>query len=150
MDKSIIESIKAELNGKGNFLAKILNTFAMVKEELGEHSWVGLYLYDSMGKVFNLGPFQGSPACEEIAPGKGVVGACALAKETLYVPDVREFPGYISCDARAKSEAVFPLIDENGNVIGVFDIDHPEYNGLEKDLPILQEIANLIAGIGIN
>ena len=144
MDQSIIASIQNELGGSGNPLAKMLNTLAILKEYLGEHAWIGLYVFQEKDNVLTLGPFQGSPACESIRPGKGVVGTCYAAKRPLYVPDVTQFPGYISCDARVKSEAVFPLVFGE-QVIAVFDIDSPNLDGLKNDLPLLQEAANLIA-----
>ena len=43
--------------------------------------------------------------------------------ETLVVPDVHQFPGYISCDAAAMSEVVIPIHDDEGKVTAVLDID---------------------------
>ena len=39
------------------------------------------------------------------------------------VPDVFEFPGYIACDAAARSEIVVPMLKNDGSVYGVLDID---------------------------
>jgi L-methionine (R)-S-oxide reductase len=143
MNKEIIDSISSELNGSGNFLAKLLNSLSLVKEALGEGAWVGLYVYDEKENVLNLGPFQGSPACESIKPGKGVVGTCYAAKRPMYVPDVALFPGYISCDSKVKSEAVFPIVYQD-QVIAVFDVDSMQKDGLKNDLEILSKVASLI------
>jgi GAF domain-containing protein len=143
MEKSILQSIETELKGSGNSLAKILNSLAMVKEALGENSWVGLYVYQEEENLLNLGPFQGSPACESIKPGKGVVGTSYAAKRPMYVPDVSKFPGYISCDARVKSEAVYPIVYQE-QVIAIFDVDSCEIDGLKNDLDLLAQVANLI------
>ena len=86
-----------------------------------------------------LGPFQGRPACVRIPLGKGVCGTAAKEQKTLVVPNVREFPGHIACDAASKSEIVIPLV-KDGKVFGVLDIDSPIFgrfdeidrNGLEK------------------
>jgi len=143
MDIAIIDSLTSELNGSGNFLAKLLNSLSLVREALGQGAWVGLYVYDGKDNVLNLGPFQGTPACESIKPGKGVVGTCYAAKRPMYVPDVSLFPGYISCDSKTQSEAVFPIIYQD-QVIAVFDIDSNEKDGLKNDLEILSKIAFLI------
>ena len=143
MEKSILQSIETELKGSGNSLAKILNSLAMVKEALGENSWVGLYVYQEEENLLNLGPFQGSPACESIKPGKGVVGTSYAAKRPMYVPDVSKFPGFISCDARVKSEAVYPIVYQE-QVIAIFDVDSCEIDGLKNDLDLLAQVANLI------
>lgn len=144
MESSIYASIERELQGQGNSLAKLLNSLAMIKEALGEGCWVGLYVYQESDNLLNLGPFQGSPACETIKPGKGVVGTSYAAKRPMYVPDVSQFPGYISCDPRVKSEAVFPLVFQE-QVIAIFDVDSPTIDGLKNDLPLLGKIADLLA-----
>ena len=79
-----------------------------------------------------LGPFQGLPACIRIPLGKGVCGTAAQKKETILVADVNQFPGHIACDAASRSEIVVPLIKES-EVIGVLDIDSPEYNRFSED-----------------
>src|SRR5574344_1086861 len=142
MEQSLVKSIESELNGNGNALAKMLNALAMVKEALGKNAWVGLYVYQESDNVLNLGPFQGSPACETIKPGKGVVGTSYAAKRPMYVPDVSKFPGYISCDARVNSEAVFPIVYQD-QVIAIFDVDSPKLDGLKNDLDVLGQVAQL-------
>jgi L-methionine (R)-S-oxide reductase len=142
MEQSLVKSVETELNGNGNALAKMLNALAMVKEALGENAWVGLYVYQESDNVLNLGPFQGSPACETIKPGKGVVGTSYAAKRPMYVPDVSKFPGYISCDARVQSEAVFPIVYQDA-VIAIFDVDSPKLDGLKNDLDVLGQVAQL-------
>jgi GAF domain-containing protein len=144
MNPEIIASLKEEFARPTHFLSKLNNALALLKEELGENSWVGLYLFDEKKNVLFLGPFQGSPACEEIKPGKGVVGTCYAAKRPLYIDDVKKFPGYIACDSKTKSEAVFPL-KLGEDVIGVFDIDSPKLDGLKDDLKILEEASSLFA-----
>ena len=71
-----------------------------------------------------LGPFQGKPACIEIAPGRGVCGAAVMSGETQLVPDVHAFPGHIACDAASASEVVVP-IRAYGRIVAVLDVDSP-------------------------
>jgi L-methionine (R)-S-oxide reductase len=143
MEKDLLPAVIAELNGDGNPLAKLLNSLSLVKQFLGEGSWVGLYVFDEQNNILKLGPFQGSPACETIHPGRGVVGACYTSKRALYVKDVSTFPGYISCDPVVKSEAVWPLM-YNEQVTAVLDIDSPKLDGLKEALPILDQFAALL------
>ena len=139
MEKGILLSIESELASDVLPLIKLLNSLAMVRKELGEGAWVGFYVYSKKDDALLLGPFQGSPACERIAIGKGVVGASFLEKEDIYVKDVHDFPGYISCDAGAKSEAVFYY------ETAIFDIDSSMLDGLNPiDLEILKEIGQLL------
>jgi len=144
MNKDIIDSLKSELSGSGKSISKILNSLALLHNELGPDSWIGIYFYDSEANNLFLGPFEGSPACEYINPGRGVVGTCYAAKRPMYIKDVKEFKGYIACDKKTKSEAVFPMF-LNEDVIGVLDVDSPELDGLKDDLDILSEAAKLLS-----
>lgn len=130
--------------GKGKTISKLGNCLALLKQALGADSWVGIYLFDEKSNSLFLGPFNGTPACESINPGRGVVGTAYAAKRPLYVDDVKKFHGYIACDNLTKSEAVFPL-KLGEDVIGVLDIDSPKLDGLKDDLEILEQAANLIA-----
>jgi GAF domain-containing protein len=50
------------------------------------------------------------------------------------VEDVDAFPGHIACDSASRSELVVPLI-QNGDVIGVLDIDSPipsRFNAIDQ------------------
>ena len=59
-----------------------------------------------------------------IAMNKGVCGQSATQRQALAVDDVTKFPGYISCDAAARSELVIPLIKDQ-QLLGVLDLDAP-------------------------
>ena len=126
--ESVLDSLKSMEAEEGLRLGKVLNALSLISSVLGEGSWVGIYILK--GDKWLLGPFEGTPACEKIRLGKGVVGSCGDKKETITVSDVTSFPGYICCDAKAKSEICVPMfIGEE--VKGIFDIDLPyihEYN----------------------
>src|SRR5690606_4638549 len=70
-----------------------------------------------------VGPYQGTLGCLRIPLGKGVCGACGERRETIVVPDVHAFPGHIACDSRSNSEIVVPVLDANGDLVAVLDID---------------------------
>lgn len=114
--------------------AHLHNALSLIHQALGEGSWVGLYL--ATPTRLTLGPFQGTPACEKIAFGKGVVGECYETRKTITVTDVTARPNYICCDAAAKSEICVPMF-EDGKLLAVFDIDLPyvhEYKPAETAL----------------
>ena len=73
--------------------------------------------------IAKLAPYQGTLGCLRIAFGRGVCGACAVERRTLIVPDVDAFPGHIACDSRSVSEIVVPVVDAQGHLIAVFDVD---------------------------
>lgn len=148
MDKLFIDSLNGVLhNPNGTPLANLLNFLSLVKEECGKGSWVGLYIYSKKDDVLLLGPFQGKEACLSIKPGKGVVGECFNKRAPIYIKDVSLIENYISCDAATKSEYVYPLINNKGQVVAIFDIDSSELDGLNEKLLFLKKCAELLNGI---
>ncbi len=127
---------------KNDWLSSLSNVSAIIWMLLKDINWAGFYLYKNDELI--LGPFQGKPACTNIALGKGVCGTAAIKSETQLVKNVHEFEGHIACDSDSKSEIVIPIV-KNDRLIGVLDIDSPIYNrfdeedrrGLEKLVDIL-------------
>ena len=121
----------------------LANAAALLYENMAAVNWAGFYLIRD-GKLL-LGPFQGKPACMEIAVGKGVCGTAAACGRTQVVPDVHLFPGHIACDGASRSEIVVPIFRDN-ILYGVLDIDSPLKNrfgpedraGLEAFTRVLQ------------
>ncbi len=103
-------------------MANLANASALLWDALADINWVGFYLMQE-GKLV-LGPFQGKPACVEIAVGKGVCGTAVAQDAVQLVPDVHAFPGHIACDGASRSEIVVPL-HKDGAVAAVLDIDSP-------------------------
>jgi GAF domain-containing protein len=94
--------------------------------------WTGFYRVVSPA-LLRVGPYQGTLGCLEIAFGKGVCGTAATERRTMIVPDVHQFPGHITCDARSRSEIVVPVFDAAGELLGVLDIDSERANTFDSD-----------------
>lgn len=139
--------MRALLEGEEDVTANLANASALLNEALEDINWVGFYLMKNGELV--LGPFQGKVACVRIAVGKGVCGTAVLENKTQLVDDVHQFPGHIACDSASKSELVVP-IRKAGKVVGVLDIDSPEYGrfdsidseGLERIVRTIEEACN--------
>ncbi len=146
MDYSVLNSRLSALTENVPYLVTNLsNASALLFNSLSNINWAGFYLMQK-GKLI-LGPFQGKTACTEIAVGKGVCGTAVAEDKTLRVPDVHKFPGHIACDSASNSEIVIP-IHKDGLVIGVLDIDSPEYDRFdEADEAGLAEFARIIEDI---
>jgi len=135
--RELAQQLEALLTGESDMIANAANTSALMFQMMPDLNWAGFYRFD--GTELVLGPFQGKVACVRIPFGRGVCGTTAVKRETVVVADVHAFPGHIACDAASNSEIVLPVI-QNGELIGVFDIDSPETNrfsdadriGLEK------------------
>jgi len=100
----------------------VMSTICAVTHHAFGHLWTGFYRVVAPD-LLRVGPYQGTLGCLEIAFGRGVCGTAAAERRTIVVPDVRRFPGHITCDARSRSEIVVPVSDANGTLIAVLDID---------------------------
>src|ERR1044072_7232038 len=114
------KELNALLEGERDVIANTANCAALLYHSLPDLNWAGFYFQKGADLV--LGPFQGKPACVRIAPGRGVCGAAASAKQTLIVDYVHEFPGHIACDTASNSEIVIPLL-KGTQLLGVLDLD---------------------------
>lgn len=128
---SLAEQARGLLAGEPDRIANAANFAALVYHGLPTLNWAGFYFHD--GTELVVGPFQGQPACVRIPIGKGVCGTAAITRATQVVADVEAFPGHIACDAASRSEIVVPLIDGNGELIGVFDVDSPITDRFDDD-----------------
>ena len=120
--QELAEDLAAMISGVPHLVANLSNASALIFHAMDDLNWAGFYLMEE-GKLV-LGPFQGRPACIEIAVGKGVCGTAVAADRLQLVPDVDAFPGHIPCDGASRSEIVLPL-HANGRVVAVLDIDSP-------------------------
>lgn len=124
---------KSQLSSEKDDLANISNITGIIMACVENLNWAGFYILRDEELV--LGPFQGLPACNRIAIGKGVCGTAVKTREVQLVPDVHQFPGHIACDEASNSELVVPII-KDGNVYGVLDLDSPiknRFTELEKE-----------------
>ena len=123
-------------------IANMANIAAMIGETFG-FWWTGFYRV--CGEELVLGPFQGPLACSRIRFGKGVCGTAWKLRQTVIVPDVDKFPGHIACSSASKSEIVVPVLDQEGSVRAVLDIDSDELDKFdETDRIWLEKIVKLI------
>jgi GAF domain-containing protein len=110
--------------------------------------WTGFYRVASPD-LLRIGPYQGTLGCLDIAFGRGVCGTAAAERRTIIVADVAKFPGHISCDARAKSEIVVPVLNPQGALIAVLDVDSDKRGRFdEEDARGLERIVRWFAGEG--
>jgi L-methionine (R)-S-oxide reductase len=116
------EDAAAVLRGVDDEVAAMATISSLVHHGFN-HLWTGFYRVVVPGQLLRVGPYQGTLGCLEIAFGKGVCGTAASEQRTLIVRDVHAFPGHITCDGRSRSEIVAPVLDKEGALLAVFDID---------------------------
>jgi GAF domain-containing protein len=122
---SILENITDDITGMATMSALLHHAFG--------HLWTGFYRVVVPGQLLRVGPYQGSLGCLEIAFGQGVCGTAAADGRSMIVPDVGSFPGHITCDPRSRSEIVVPVLDAEGDVMAVLDIDSEQVNSFDQD-----------------
>jgi len=93
--------------------------------------WTGFYRV--CGDRLVVGPYIGTVGCLQIEFGRGVCGTAAERRETIVVPDVSAFPGHIACDPNSKSEIVVPVLDRDGVLIAVLDVDSDRVDNFDDD-----------------
>jgi GAF domain-containing protein len=128
-----------------NPLSTMATIVAVLHHKMDHYFWTGFYLLQD-GKL-QVGPYQGSLACINLAKDTGVCWAGINEQKTVIVPDVHAFEGHIACDGRSKSEIVVPLHDASGKIVGVLDVDSSELNSFdETDALWLEKMVSLVYG----
>lgn len=122
--------VVALIESETDLIANLANISSILNMELESINWVGFYLLK--GDELVLGPFQGNPACVRIPVGRGVCGTAVSENRVQRVSDVHAFSGHIACDANSNSEIVIPF-SVNNQIIGVLDIDSPEFNRFDEE-----------------
>ncbi len=140
--ESLLPQLSALIDGETDLIANLANLSAALKE-IFNWWWVGFYWIKNDELV--LGPFQGPIACTRIKFGKGVCGTAWEEARSLLVPDVNAFAGHIACSSSSVAEIVIPVLDEQGKVVGVLDVDSERYDVLDEiDVQYLERISQLI------
>ena len=153
--KEVLAQAGAVVSGETDLIANMANVAALLHEAFG-FWWTGFYRVAPSDspvkgerKELVLGPFQGPLACTRIPFGKGVCGTAWAKAETIIVPNVHEFAGHIACSSESNSEIVVPMF-QDGEIIGVLDIDSKEYNTFdETDKRYLEKIVGGVTGDGL-
>lgn len=139
--ETLLLQIESVVSGEGDAIANMANVASMIHETFG-FWWTGFYRVIDGELV--LGPFQGPLACTRIKKGRGVCGTAWHEEKTQVVPDVELFPGHIACSSASRSEIVVPMI-EDGEVVGVLDIDSAELNTFDEvDKENLEKVVEIL------
>lgn len=146
--KELTTRLSALCAGEADQIAIMASVACEVFLSDDRFDWVGFYRVVSP-KLLKVGPYQGGHGCLTIPFSKGVCGAAARLQETQLVSDVDAFAGHIACASSTRSEIVVPVLNDQGELLAVFDIDsnqpdafnHVDQAGLEH------LIAALFSGI---
>jgi GAF domain-containing protein len=135
--KSLYAEAEKELisitEGETDVTALMATVSCILSEKFDYYFWTGFYVVDPQKEnELVVGPYQGTLGCLRIPFGRGVCGTAAATRETQLVADVHAFPGHIACDSRSNSEIVVPVINRDGQLIAVLDVDSVEYGSFDE------------------
>ena len=122
---AILEGVDDEITAMATIATLVHHAFG--------HLWTGFYRVVVPGQLLRVGPYQGSLGCLDIAFGQGVCGTAAAEMKSVIVPDVENFPGHITCDSRSRSEIVVPVLDGQGDLIAVLDVDSDRLDAFKPE-----------------
>jgi L-methionine (R)-S-oxide reductase len=139
-----LDRVATAISGATDGGQALASTVAVLKEQIADYSWVGIYLLD--GNELVLGPYVGKPSPHTRIPlGRGICGAAATEKVTIIVDDVNGDPRYLACSLETRSEIVVPIMLD-GEVLGEIDIDSDQLSAFgEQDKALLESVAALLA-----
>jgi L-methionine (R)-S-oxide reductase len=141
---TVLAKVSAALAPAADAAVAMERAVAVLKQEIPDYSWVGIYLVD--GDELVLGPFLGKPSPHTRIPlRRGICGAAATEKRTIVVDDVNADPRYLACSIDTKSEIVVPIL-QGTRVLGEIDIDSDRAAAFgPADRTLLEAVAALLA-----
>ena len=122
INSGLTARILALCNGEVDEIAIMATVAGELYHDVNGFDWVGFYRVVEPG-LLKIGPYQGRHGCLVIPFACGVCGAAARDQEIKIVDDVKKFDGHIACSDSTRSEMVIPCFYQNGELLGVLDID---------------------------
>lgn len=139
-----LQRITELIEGETDAIAVMATVVCELHHNFDYFHWTGFYRVVEP-ELLKIGPYQGQHGCLHIPFSRGVCGAAARSRQTQVVPDVREFPGHIACSSTTRSEIVVPVMDTNGNLIAVLDIDSDRIEAFDQiDKNNLERLCEMI------
>jgi len=117
-----LRRIEALIDGEQDVIS-VLSTISCELFHAFDHwNWVGFYR-NVGADTLKVGPYQGSHGCLTIDFSRGVCGQCAREKAIQLHNNVTELPYHIACSSDTMAEIVLPVLNSEGGVFAVLDID---------------------------
>src|SRR5450432_3443210 len=115
-----------------------------------DYQILSLMLYDEKQKVFrhriDVKHGQHVQGKLRVAVSEGIVGAAAVLRASVRVPDVSADPRYLMVNPETRSELAIPMIHQ-GKVIGVLDLESPQLDYFTEDH--VQTLSILAANLAV-
>jgi GAF domain-containing protein len=139
----IIIQLEELLSKPGDINSRMATISSVLHHKMDGYFWTGFYMLNNGELMVRL--YQGPIACQVLQKDTGVCWAGINQQKTIVVANVHDFTDHIACDARSQSEIVVPVHDNNGDIVGVLDVDSSELNTFdETDQLYLEKIVAMI------
>jgi L-methionine (R)-S-oxide reductase len=143
LQQEVLGRLRAALAGEEDLIAAMATAACELYHAFDHFDWVGFYRAID-DNTLKIGPYQGTHGCTTIRFDQGVCGACARTQQTQLVNDVALAPHHIACSNTTQAELVVPLLNAQGAVIAVLDVDSNQLNAFdESDVRFLEAVAVL-------
>jgi L-methionine (R)-S-oxide reductase len=144
---AVLSRVKDVIAGETDLIAVMATVACELHHTFDYFDWTGFYRVVAPG-LLKVGPYQGMQGCLTIPFDRGVCGAAARLRETQVVPDVRKFPGYISCSSTTRSEIVVPVLTPTSVLVGLLDVDSDRLGAFDEvDEVNLEKICSIVGAI---
>jgi sigma-B regulation protein RsbU (phosphoserine phosphatase) len=114
----------------------VLRRAAELVKRVIDYQIFSIMLYDETERVFrqrvNVKFGQHVHEKHAVPAHEGIVGAAAMMRRPVVVPDVTTDPRYLAVNPETRSELAVPLIYKN-RVVGVMDLESPQFNYFTPD-----------------
>jgi sigma-B regulation protein RsbU (phosphoserine phosphatase) len=130
---------------------ELLRRAAELVKRVIDYQILSLMLYDEQQQIFrhriDVKHGQRVQGKLRVAATEGIVGAAAIERQPVVVPDVTADPRYIMVNPETRSELAIPLIHK-GKVIGVLDLESPQLHYFTEDH--VQTLSILAANLAVS
>ena len=117
-------------------LDKLMQRAAELTKRVIDYQMFSIFLFDEKENVFRLklSVKFGKNVYDkfQVRANEGIVGAAAMLRRPVIVPDVSQDPRYVTANVEARSELTVPMIHQN-RVIGVVDLESPQLNYFNEE-----------------
>jgi L-methionine (R)-S-oxide reductase len=147
LQQEVLDRLRSALAGETDRVAVMATVVCELYHAFEHFDWVGFYRVVA-ATTLKIGPYQGTHGCTTIRFDQGVCGACARTRQVQLVNNVSLAPHHIACSSSTQSELVVPVLDPQGALIAVLDVDSDRLNAFDaSDVRFLEAVAEL-CGLG--
>ena len=143
-----IGRITSLIEGETDLIAVMATVACELHHSFAYFDWTGFYRVVA-SELLKIGPYQGGHGCLQIPFDKGICGAAARSRQTQLVNDVRQRPEHIACSSSTLAEIVVPVINPQGKLLAVLDVDSDQVGVFDQvDRAGLERLCTLIGRVG--